>query len=439
MRKLKRNIILFVLMPLADELLHTKIIYWYKQFIKMEKWTDKEITAWQTQKLRLLITHAYEHTHYYKELLDSLGLQPQDIRNIDDLHKIPPLTKELIRENFEKMKPDNIQFYPYKKASTGGSTGNPLQFILDRNSWGAFNAYNILAWEKTGYLYGETYAALGNSSIFPTEKMPLVYRLYYRLKGKIPIDAIQLSDEKMDKIISYIQRHHIHYLYGYASCLYLLAKHVEENNLHQTVKIKACFSTSEILTQEYRNCIERAFKCNLLDCYGAADGALVAYKYLEEGYAVGYNALAQIMDSETDFGPVLVTDLNNFAFPMIRYQLGDEIGLKKDKTHVYNGQIIEKLIGRSSDVIRLENGRTLTGPGFTVIFRDLPVKAYKIYKSDTLVINIDIVKAEGYTQKEESQIVKNVQLHTGDDCKINIMYVDNLSPNKNGKRLYFLN
>lgn len=199
------------------------------------------------------------------------------------------------------------------------------------------------------------------------------------------------------------------------------------------------FQTPEILTNEYRNCIERAFKCKVLDCYGAADGALVAYRYLDEGYAVGYNALAQIMDPEADFGPVLVTDLNNFAFPMIRYQLGDEISLKKDKINVYNGQIIEKVIGRSSDVIRLENGRVILTTSFTVLFRDLPVKAYKIYKCDTLVIRIDIVKAEGYTQKEENQILNNVQLYVGDDCEICIKYFEKLNSNKNGKRLFLIN
>lgn len=426
-------------MPLADKLMYTKIMYWYKQFVKMEKWYATEITSWQTQKLKDLIQHAYKHTVYYRELFDEIGLHPNDIASIDDLNKIPPLTKELIKQHFDKIKPDNIQNFPHKKASTGGSTGNPLQFILDRNSWGAFNAYNILAWEKTGYLYGETFVALGNSSIFPTEKIPLVYRLYYRLKGKIPIDTMQLSEEKMDEIIRYIQRHKIHYLYGYASCLYLLAKYVEEKNLSQTVKIKACFSTSEILTQEYRNCIERAFKCNLLDCYGAADGALVAYKYLNEGYAVGYNALVQIMDPEADFGPVLVTDLNNFAFPMIRYQLGDEIGLKKEKTQGYNGQIIEKVMGRSSDVIRLENGKVILTTSFSVLFRNLPIKAYKVYKSDTLIISIDIVKAEGYTQKEENEILNKINLYVGDDCKVSIKYFEELSPNKNGKRLFLIN
>ena len=97
-----------LLLPLADRLMNTNIIGYYHEIEQMTSWNKAEIEKWRSLKLQNLIQHAYNNTIYYKDLFDSNKINPNEIRSIEDLSKIPPLTKELAKENFEDLIPTNI-------------------------------------------------------------------------------------------------------------------------------------------------------------------------------------------------------------------------------------------------------------------------------------------------------------------------------------------
>lgn len=437
MSKLKEFFIINGILPIADILFCTNISKWYRRIKKMSSWSPSEIKEWQLEGMQNLIQHAYDNTVYYHELFDSLGLKPNDIKTFEDLEKIPPLTKEIIRERFDDILVKNHTDFKYKKSSTGGSTGDPTRYIKDNDSWGFDNAFNIVGWQQTGYRYGDNFLALGSSSIFPTNKKSCLHEYYYRLKGKMPFNAMNLSDEVLERCVDFIVKNNIHYVYGYASSIFLLAKFVERKNLQSNLDIKACFPTSEILTDVYRETIERVFNCVVLDSYGANDGGIVAHN-LKGGFKVGYNCITQILEGG-NFGTALLTDVTNLVFPFIRYQLGDKLELGEGYNDFYNGQVLKRVLGRTSDIIELENGRNLTGPGFTILFKDLNVKGYRIFKSNTMEMTIEIVKADNYTADEEQLVIDTMHKHAGNDCNIIIKYYDDLEFRKNGKSLFFMN
>lgn len=437
MSKLKEFFIINGILPIADILFCTNISKWYRRIKKMSSWSPSEIKDWQLDGMKNLIQHAYDNTVYYHELFDSLGLKPNDIKTFEDLEKIPPLTKDIIRERFDDILAINHKDFRYKKSSTGGSTGDPTRYIKDNDSWGFDNAFNIVGWQQTGYRYGDKFLALGSSSIFPTNKKSRLHEYYYRLKGKMPFNAMNLSDEVLERCVDFIVKNDIHYVYGYASSIFLLAKFVKRKNLQSNLDIKACFPTSEILTDVYRETIERVFNCVVIDSYGANDGGIVAHN-LKDGFKVGYNCITQILEGG-NFGTALLTDVTNMAFPFIRYQLGDKLELDEGYNDFYNGQVLKRVLGRTSDIIELENGRNLTGPGFTILFKDLNVKGYRIFKSNAMEMTIEIVKADNYTKEEEQLIIDTMHKHAGDDCCIVIKYYDDLEFRKNGKSLFFMN
>ena len=416
---------------------------WYRRIKKMQKWSAEEIKRWQTDNLQLLIRIAYEHSKYYQELFDSLKLKPQDIRSFDALEQIPPLTKEIIRARYNDILLDNYSQYHRKDSSTGGSTGNPTRYVKDNNSWGFDNAYNLMMWQRTGYHYGDKFLALGSASIFPTNKKSILHDLYYGMKRKMPFNAMNLSEERLEECVRFIVDHDIHYIYGYASSIFLLAKYVIEKDIKDKVTIKACFPTSEILTDTYRETMVKAFKCHILDSYGANDGGIVAHKLDDEpGYKMGYNCIVQIkepLDGKDNYGTALLTDVTNTVFPFIRYELGDILELGEGYNDFHNGQVLTKVVGRTSDIISLENGRNLTSPGFTILFKDLNVKGYRIFKSAPLEITLEIVKLPEYTIAEERLIVDTMHKHAGSDCSVVIKYMDEIITRKNGKNLFFLN
>ena len=426
-----------LIMPFADKIMKTKVIYFYHEIKKMQKLTKSEIKNRQNCQLKKLILHAYNNTEYYNTLFKKNNLNPSDINSIEDLNKIPILTKKIIRNNFKKLIPNNLNEFSHKKSSTGGSSGDPLKFLIDFDSWSYIVANTIIYWEKTGYNYGDRHLAIGSTSLFADDKESLKHKLYYRMKNKIGVNGVNMSHEVIESYIDLIRNKKIEYLYGYASGIFLLAKYVIENNYK--INIKAVFTTSEILTDLYRATIIKAFNCNIMDEYGAHDGGIIAFETSCSQYEVGYNSLLRMKNCKNNIGDVILTNLQSYSMPFINYELGDkaEIDDEKNKGNSFNGQIINKVYGRESNVIFLENGNILTGPGFTILFKDLDVEAYQISKIDTNSIFLEIKKLSSFTKAQEDIILDTFRKQAGKDIKINIKYVDKFKILNSGKRKYF--
>lgn len=439
MNRLYTTILKIILLPLADKALKTSISSKLNQIKQMQKLSSEEINSWQNIKLQELIKHAYKHTKYYKNLFDSLQIKQDSIKTVKDLQKLPILTKQDIINNYKDLIPDNLKTIPHKQSSTGGSSGDPLKFLLDYNSWSYSNANTIYNWEKTGYKYGNTHIALGSTSLFIDKETSFKHKIYYKLKNKVGLNGVNMSSEVCKEYVSLIRKKKIFYIYGYASSIYLLAKWVIENK--EDVSIKVCFTTSEILTSSFKETILRAFNCKILDCYGASDGGITAFDHLGGYFEVGYNCILRLDENETsNQGSALLTDLLNYAMPLINYKLGDELVLndKKNSKHTYNGQTINQVIGRTSDLIQLSNGNILTGPGFTILFKDIPVDYYCIEKVNDNTIKCYIKKLSNYKSTHEEIINSTFKKHMGINTNFSIEYTDNIKYSSSGKRLYFI-
>jgi phenylacetate-CoA ligase len=425
------------ILPVGDKLMKTSVSYFLKKIKKLNKYTSEEITIWQNNQLKLLINHAYTNTNYYRQLFDNHNICPEDIKSPADLDKIPVLTKKDIRNNYEDLTPSNITSIPHQKSSTGGSTGAPLVYLLDNESWSFATANKINNWERIGYSYGDKFIALGSSSLFVGKKKSLVHTLYYKLKNKIEFDGISMSDKACQKCINLIQKRKVKYIYGYASAIFLLSKFVLKSKTH--LKIVACIPTSEVLTDTYRDTIQKAFNCTIFNEYGASDGGMTAFEHKEGCFEVGYNTIVRTINSESQSKKIILTDTLNFSMPLINYQLGDEVILNDqvDSKCKFNGQVLNKVLGRTSDIIELENGRVLTGPGFTILFKDIPVEYYCIEKVGVNTISCTIKKLESYNQDNERKILSTFKKHMGKDSIINLHYSDKVKYTKSGKRKYF--
>ena len=436
-RKFKNYIILEVALPIIDIFLDTKIHRYYHQIKQMNHLSANEIESWQNEKIQSLVKHFYTNTIYYRQLFDKIGLNPDDIQTKEDLVKIPLLNKDIIREHYEELIPSNIHLFPHKKASSGGSSGKTLKYLLDNNTWSYTTAIKIYSWQTSGYLYGDAYATVGSSSLFslnPTFKQ----RFYHLFKNSLRISALNLSDEKISELVPIFIKKKPKYLYGYAAALFLLAKYMNKNKI-KIDSIKGCFPTAEMLTPEYRVEMEKAFGF-VMDCYGARDGGITAYEINKGYYNVGYNSIAEVTNCyDNNTGKLLVTDLLSYSFPFLRYDLDDDVTLAKNElSYNYNGQVITKIMGRSPDIIRLANGHVLTGPAFQMMFGSFNVSAYRISKLGDLKLQIEIQPDLTFTEEEEHRLLNILKKHAGPECGVILIKLKEFVPNKNGKRNYFI-
>lgn len=433
----KEFVALNLVLPLAEKVMGTCASNWYKRIGEMNQWPREEILNWQQRNLVDFVTHAYEHTVYYRDLFDRLGLKPRDIQSADDLKKLPPLTKSDIRSHFNELIADDSHLYKHRSCKTGGSTGEPMPYICDESVWGYITGTRIYSWKTTPYHYGDKFVALGSSSLF-NKKPSLVRRVYDGIRNEVALNSMGMTDEVMQQYLDKIIRERIRFVYGYASSVYLLARYAYSHSIDMSF-VEGVYTTSENLTPVYREMIEKAFKCRVMDCYGSRDAGVVAYEINPGIMNVGYNSLLEVVNQfEDGSGTLLSTNVLNYSFPLLRYDFGDLARLGTDES--YNGQVITKVFGRTSDVLCFDNGHVLTSPGFTIMMRDFDVAAYDIQKTSGRSVKIVIQPVKDkYDKKQEEKIFKEMHRFVGDDCEVDIEYVDHFEPLKNGKRRYFMN
>lgn len=435
-----------VMLPIAEKVKGTNSSHWLREIEKMSKWTPEQVQAWQEEKLHALVEHVYNHTKYYRRVMDERGLKPSDIQTAEDLKKLPIITKQMAREHFDEIVPDNLSSFRYREAKTGGTTGMPMRYNCDEDTWGYVTATKVYHWRKYGYEYGEPFAAMGSASLF-AKKPSLVRRIYDRIRNEIPMNTVNLTDELCEKYIRIIRERKIRYIYGYAASIYIFTRYVASHGI-DLKQIKGVFTTSEMLTDENRALIAKTYDCVVMDCYGARDAGMNAYERAYHEYEVGYNVIVETVNEfEPNTGTLLTTNLLNWTFPLIRYQFGDEAELAPRPVSGeglavsgYNGQMLKRVLGRTSDVMRLENGHNMTATGFSMIMKAFDVKAFSFNKTGVNEVTLTIERdKEKYTEAQEKEIRRTIYLYIGEDAKLNIEYVEKFEALKNGKRRYFMN
>lgn len=427
-----------VVYPLAEKIKGTNSMEWYRRIQNMNTWSREEIRAWQNEQLQRIVDQAYNHTIYWKRIFDERGLKPSDIRTTEDLKKLPILTKEDIRAHYDEIVPDNVKDFRYRKDQTGGSTGEPMRYLVSEDVWGYVAANKIIAWRTTGYRFGDAFMALGSASIFK-KKAPLTRRVLDMIRNEKAVNSMNLDDALCRQYIDILNKKQIHYIYGYASAIYLLAKYALDHQVDMN-HMRGAFTTSENLTDVYRETIEKAFGCGVMDCYGSRDAAVTTYEIEHGHYHLGYSAYVELVDEfEPNTGTLIATNLLNMAFPLLRYEFGDVAELAPQAVSSYNGQMLKKIYGRTSDVLRLDNGHVLTSPGFTILMRNFDVKAYDIQKLSESHVRMQVQVAEEWNQEQEKKLIAEMQRFCGEGCDFSLEYIDHFEPLKNGKRRYFMN
>ncbi len=436
MSKIYHSLVTNLAFPLIDIFGGTKFYKSYKLLKKLEFSNRENIINFQTKKLRELLQYSYENVPYYKKQFSSLGLVNFDDFQISDLLKIPALNRDIIRENFDLLKSKEFDRIIKKYHSTGGSTGNPMSFYQDYDSYSFSWPANIRGWGMIGFTLGDPFMTMGSSSLIKKKKN-FGQKILHVLFKDHTYGGINFSDEIFEKYLSEIKKNKIKYIYGYASSIYLLAQYVIKKGYQ--VKLDGVMPTSEICPDYYKEAYIHAFNCKVCDSYGARDGNIAAFQCEHGNFHLSEYSV-QIIEGGKTTGKVLTTDLFNKSMPLINYDVGDILTISDEQCKCGRNQMIAKeILGRVQSVITLDNGRSLTGPGWTILFKDRNVKKYRLRQIDGKSIEADIVKGRNYNEKIEEPIIFNdFYKHAGKDTSLKINYVDDIDNSNSGKATYFI-
>lgn len=327
----------YFLLPLADLLYGSSLSKQLRYLKKTEFADEASIRASQDEKLRSLVRHCFETVPYYTKLFNSLGLVPDDIQTREDLKKLPILTKQIIRDNYKDLFSTSIDPKYRRYASTGGSTGTPLVFCVDKREWSLQRASSLRAWESYGLQLGDKFFSLAGSSVAKKGRLISSKSLYDKIIIRNhKFGCSEVDDEHMERILTAFKKICPKVLRGYGSTLFILAKYMKKVG-YDPSSVKVVLTTGEVLMPNYRAVLEDVFHAPVYDAYGAGDGGIVSHEcenhrlhITEELCVIEITDKQGTVLPDGEIGYVTTTDLNNYVFPFLRYQVGDMSSIHSD-------------------------------------------------------------------------------------------------------------
>ncbi len=399
----------------------------------------------QEEQLSKLIQFSYNNVPYYNKMFDKLKIKVNDIKTIEDLNKLPILTKKIIKSNWQDFIPKNINAMKYINGSTGGSTGNTLQYRMSRKDYEIGISLLYRGWGYAGYKLGDKVAVIAGSSLIPNIKSESRKKIQAFLLNMKFYSSFVMKKKMFMSYYKDINKWKPKFIRGYASSIYLFTKFIKNNNLNLDFKPIAIFTTAEKLLGTQRKLIEQVFGVRVFDNYGLNDGGISAYECEKHnGMHIDMErAVLEVVDNNGKLvfsrqGKILATSLYNYALPFIRYDTGD-LGVLSNSVCTCNRPtpLLKQIVGRVTDYLNLNN--TIIGsPVLTVLMGKFDIEQYQIIQKSNDVIVIKIVQGKKYRKEDEEFIRKSFYTHVG---RINIKfdYVDFIQVQNGTKHKFIIN
>ena len=389
------------------------------------------ILSYQKERLKRLLRHAYQTTSYYRELLKTDSL---------DISEIPPLEKQTIRKQLDNLCSELFPPYQRIENTTGGSTGTPLKFYQDRQYWNHRNlsVYYFDKW--AGWDFSEPQLILWGAPL-DVDDGNWKQNLNRFWRNQHWLNGFHLTDSAMHTTFKKMQQWQPKTILAYPSSLYQFSKFISENNLTPQWELKGIISSAEMLHPHYRSLAETVFGTKVYNRYGGREVGLIAMECTEGRMHINCRDIFLEVDSADPYtkpGDLLVTQLNNYTMPFIRYRIGDIGRLSYEMCPCGNQlPVLAELLGRSTATFKTKDGTLIHGGFFTQQFYNLTgVTQFQLIQVTLEKCILKLVVNEQWTTETGNHIVQKIQDALGADVSVKIEFVDEIPLPKSGKRAF---
>lgn len=432
MNKFYAKIIFYLIEGVRGEKVHAYL----KELEKNQSLPRSDIESLQRNKLNTLLKYVIEKNDYYKNKFNGF-----DVAN--SFESLPILLKDELRDNYKSILTGGSNRLDL--VETSGSTGVPLQFYRDRVVF--------------GYTLASLYRAHKWWGIDVGCKEAMLWGVPVSFKGKLKIKAkdfllnrfreveYNINPTTLHKFYTDVVKKKPDYIFGYSSMVYEFAMYLKENSINlKSANLLAAICTAEKIYDFQRNLIEEVFGCKVVSEYGATETGIISYECQYGSNHISDDCVyVEIVDEKNrtlprgETGRVLVTVLNNFSSPIIRYDIGD-IASRSNKTCDcgVNLSILEKIDGRTSDVVIGPNGEIYHSIIFYYIIKELTqrmggIKQFKVLQKKINLLEFHIVKGSDFIGDAEAFIRAEIKKKFGASMNLVIYYQEYIKRNQSGK------
>jgi len=375
------------------------------------------------ESLQSLLTHATQNCSFYAPFANT------------PISEFPIIDKDLIRSRHSEFLAKPFVTAKLHRMSTSGSTGTPFSVVQNYEKRSRVLAEIVYFGELCGYTIGQRYAFI-RSWNSQSRKSPLESFL----QNLIAIDTSRLDEESLETMRSLLKRDkRLSCILGYASSLDLLAQHLlEKGETPESFKrMKVVISGSEILSDKARRNLKRVFGCNVVSRYSNQENGLIAQEVSDNVFLINRASyyLEFLKPNSDDYAQpgelsrIVLTDLFNYAMPMIRYDTGD---LAIFDEHPDYGRVITSIEGRVRDFFYDTQDRLLSPSAITVQMWEFDrLRQFQFIQDGRAKYLLKVNGARGvYEDDDFIEVIENI---VGKNANITIEHVDGIPQLQSGK------
>jgi len=270
------------------------------------------------------------------------------------------------------------------------------------------------------------------------------------LMNRIRASAYELDKDGLRRFYKQVMRFRPAYLFGYTSLVYEFARFALEEDLDGTaLQLKGAVTTSETLHDFQRAAIQAAFGCPVINEFGCTETGIIAFQCPQGGVHIPVETVyveiqPEDMPDSPGLGRVIVSDLHNYAMPIIRYDIGDLAGWAE--TPCPCGRklpALQHIVGRTSDIILTPDGRRLHTIIFYYILYRLEsagggIRKFQVVREAPHHYDIKLVRGPHFSDRQLDAAKHTIAKHLGDRVRVRYRFVETIERTPAGKHRDFI-
>jgi phenylacetate-coenzyme A ligase PaaK-like adenylate-forming protein len=393
------------------------------------------IRAFRDQRLSTFVRHSVENVPFYRGRFEEAGVGPDDIKGLDDMARLPILTKAQAKEHLAELTATGMSRRRSRIVHTSGTTGGGLRFastlLAIQEQWAVWWRYR--RWH--GIQRGTWCGHFAGRSIVPLSQRKAPFWRYNRPGRQIIFSGYHMSPQNLSSYVEELRRRRPPWLHGYPSLLALLAGHVIQSRSELGYEIEWITTGAENLLPHQSELISRAFGVRPVQHYGMAEavanisecdrGAL----HVDEDFAA-----VELVPRGSGTYSVVGTNFTNPLTPFLRYEVEDLVAIEPDGACECGrpGRVVSRIDGRLEDYVVLKDGTRIGRMDH--VFKDMVnVREAQIVQRHAGEMTLRVVRLSGYTPADESALLRETRKRVGDETDVRLEYVDRLERSPIGK------
>ncbi|MCF8102170.1 MAG: hypothetical protein K9K66_10980 [Desulfarculaceae bacterium] len=400
-----------------------------------EWWPENKILYYQNMQMIKLLKYAYESVEFYHKWYDECGVDIKSVASIEDLNRLPILTKQLVRKSFGRMVSSNFSKRHLYKSLTSGTTGTPLTVYQTK----AGLAFQWAIWWRHKARFGlstkDRYLTLGARIPVSQTQSTCPYWRKDFINNRVYMSTYHISKRTVKDIVSYLNATNFDFFTGYPSAMYSLANLISEAGLKLYNKPKYIISGSDALLPKYEMLISKIFGAPVTEQYGMSEFAGNMSKCEFGNYHVDFECcyVEALPIEKAGVYKILLTGWGNKAMPFIRYEVGD-FGVPRDCNCACGRKSLyfESIDGRLEDYIITPDGRKIIGMNQVFEYAK-NAREIQIYQKTPERVEFRIVPGRAFGKKDKEALTTEFRRRAGSKIVIQFNIVNELQRSASGK------